>query len=141
MLWRKKLKENARNRMRVLKVGPEEIAFQNNKDFNFVKNLQDWLELHYSDANIKIEDMVHKTNMSRTAFYTQLKSLTGISPKEFVSEFRLKKACMYLEKDSCTIAEVAYRTGFNDPVYFTRLFKQKKGMTPTQYRENKGMKS
>jgi AraC-like DNA-binding protein len=79
--------------------------------------------------------------MSRTALYTQLKSLTGISPKEFVSEFRLKKACMYLEKDSCTIAEFAYRTGFNDPVYFTRLFKQKKGMTPTQYRENKGMKS
>lgn len=140
LLWRKKVKINALNRMRVLKVGPEEIAFQNNEDFDFVKSLQDWLELHYSDANVKIEDMVHMTNMSRTAFYTQLKTLTGISPKEFVSEFRLKKACMYLEKDTCTIAEVAYRTGFNDPVYFTRLFKQKKGMTPTQYRDNNGMK-
>lgn len=137
ILWRKNINENTRNNMRVLKVGPEEIAFLNNEDFNFVKSLQDWLELHYADANIKIEDMVHKTNMSRTAFYTQLKTLTGMSPKEFVSEFRLKKACMYLENDSCTIAEVAYSTGFNDPVYFTRLFKQKKGKTPTQYRENK----
>lgn len=53
-----------------------------------------------------------------------------MSPKEFVSEFRLKKACMYLENDSCTIAEVAYRTGFNDPVYFTRLFKQKRKDPP-----------
>lgn len=141
ILWREKVKDNALKRMRVLKVGPEEIAFKNSEDFDFVKSLQDWLEVNYSDANIKIENMVRKTNMSRTAFYTQLKTLTGMSPKEFVSDFRLKKACMYLENDTCTIAEVAYRTGFNDPVYFTRLFKQKKGITPTNYRENKGMKS
>lgn len=140
LLWREKMREDTKKNMRVLKVGPDEIAFQNSEDFDFVKSLQDWLELHYTDANIKIEDMVHMTNMSRTGFYTQLKTLTGMSPKEFISDFRLKKACMYLEKDTCTIAEIAYRTGFNDPVYFTRLFKLKKGVTPTLYREENGMK-
>jgi AraC-like DNA-binding protein len=43
---------------------------------------------------------------------------------------------MYLEKDTCTIAEVAYNTGFNDPVYFARIFKQKTGLTPKQYRQD-----
>jgi AraC-like DNA-binding protein len=44
---------------------------------------------------------------------------------------------MYLEGDNCTIAEVAYRCGFNDPVYFTRIFKNKIGITPSKYRDEK----
>lgn len=36
-----------------------------------------------------------------------------------------------------TISEIAYKTGFNDPVYFARLFKQRTGMTPKAYREKK----
>ena len=69
--------------------------------------------------------MVSQSSLSRTSFYNQLKTLTGLSPKEFISDFRLKKAAMYLENDECTIAEVTYKTGFNDPVYFARIFKQK----------------
>lgn len=132
--WRKKVNRDTVKKMRVLKVGPDEIAFQDNNDFDFVKNIQIWLETHYAEPNLKIDNMVKITNMSRTAFYTQLKTLTGMSPKEFISDFRLKKACMYLKMDNSNIAEVAYKTGFNDPVYFTRLFKQKIGITPTQYR-------
>ena len=123
-------------KMRVLKIGPEEVAFQQQDDYEFVKQQLDWLEQHYSDSTLRIEDMVAQSHLSRTSFYNQLKSLTGLSPKEFVSDFRLKKAAMYLEKDNCTIAEVAYKTGFNDPVYFARIFKQKMGVTPTQHREN-----
>lgn len=73
--------------------------------------------------------------MSRTSYYNELKSLTGLSPKELVSDFRLKKAKMMLEKTDKTVAEIAYRTGFNDPVYFTRLFRTTFGITPTQYRK------
>ena len=51
--------------------------------------------------------------------------------------YELQKAQMYLEKTDSTVAEIAYKTGFNDPVYFTRLFRQKIGLPPTKYREEK----
>lgn len=80
--------------------------------------------------------MLENSSLSRTSFYNKVKSLTGLSPKELISDFRLKKAIMYLENSNITIQEIAYKTGFNDPVYFTRTFKMKMGMTPTKYRED-----
>lgn len=133
---RKRNKQAELSKMRVLKIGPQEIAFQEKNDYDFVKDQLDWLEQHYSESTLKIEEMVDHSHLSRTSYYTQLKTLTGLSPKEFISEFRLKKACMYLELNTYTIAEVAYRCGFNDPVYFTRIFKNKMNFTPTKYREN-----
>ena len=55
--------------------------------------------------------MASQSGLSRTSFYNQLKALTGQSPKEFVSEFRMKKAYMYLDSSNMTISETpkAYR--------------------------------
>ncbi len=123
--------------MRVLKIGPQEIAFTHKADYDFVKQQLDWLEAHFSDSSLKIEDLVAVSKKSRTSYYNELKSLTGLSPKELVSDFRLKKARMMLEKTDTTVAEIAYKAGFNDPVYFSRLFRATLGMTPTQYRKEK----
>lgn len=124
-------------KMRVLKVGPQEIAFKHKDDYDFVVEQLNWLEQHYTESNLKIEDMVAQSSLSRTSYYNKIKTLVGVSPKEFISDFRIKKAEMYLLNDNCTISEVAYNTGFNDPVYFTRLFKTKTGVTPSKYREDK----
>ena len=111
------------------------IAFTHKADYDFVKQQLDWLEAHFSDSSLKIEDLAAVSKKSRTSYYNELKSLTGLSPKELVTDFRLKKARMMLEKTDTTVAEIAYKTGFNDPVYFTRLFRTTFGMTPTQYRK------
>ena len=121
--------------MRLLKVAPDEVGFADNDDYDFVKHLLQWLEEHYGDSHLKIEDMAAVTGMSRTSFYNELKALTGMSPKEFVTDFRLKKACMYLSQNTRTIAEITYLTGFNDPVYFARIFRQKMGVSPSAWRE------
>jgi len=135
MFLRKKFFDKRMGNMRVLKVSPDEVAFQEKNDYDFVKVQLDWLEEHYGDSRLKIDEMADVAQMSRTSFYNELKALTGKSPKEFVTEFRLKKACMYLSHNDRTIAEIAYHTGFNDPVYFARSFKQKMGITPSAYRE------
>ena len=132
---RKRREQEQIKKMRVLKVGPEEIAFNDDDDFNFMKSTTEWLENHFDNPNMKIEDMAAGSGLSRTSFYNQLKALTGQSPKEFVSDFRMKKAKMYLKGGNMTIAEIAYKTGFNDPVYFARLFKQRTGTTPKEYRQ------
>lgn len=134
-LWLRRKRKKAIENMKVLRIGPDEIAFQHNDDYEFIKKLLDWLEGHYTEANLKIEDMMEGSTLSRTSFYNKVKSLTGLSPKELISDFRLKKAIMYLENSGITISEIAYKVGFNDPVYFTRTFKQKMKITPTKYRD------
>lgn len=128
-------------KMRVLKIGPQELAFEKEDDYNFVKRQLDWLEKHYSDSNLKIEDLAGQSGLSRTMYYNEIKSLTGLSPKEFLSDFRMKKARMMLEKTDLTVAEVAYNCGFNDPAYFSRIFKQETGQVPSKYRESPNSKT
>ena len=71
--------------------------------------------------------------MSRTAYYNKLKAITGLSPIDFIKQMRIKKALKLLEDPSLTVADIAYKTGFSDPKYFSKCFKAEMGMTPTQY--------
>ena len=137
MFWLQKRLLTRQQNLKVLRLGPQEMAFVEEEDYDFVKSQLDWLEANFADPDLKIEDMVAQTNLSRTAYYNQMKELTGQSPKEFVSDFRLKKAIMFLENTNDSIVDVATKTGFNDPVYFARTFKQKTGFTPSKYREQK----
>ncbi len=123
------------NKLRVLKIGPSEIAFRDDDDYKFISGLLEWLESNYSNPDLRIEDMVTSSGLGRTSFYNRLKALVQMSPVEFVLDFRMKKAKMYIEKTNSNIAEIAYQTGFSDPVYFTRLFKSKYNETPTQCRK------
>ncbi len=128
-------RKTALNNLRVLKVGPSEIAFRDDDDYKFISGLLEWLESNYANPELRIEDMVTFSGLGRTTFYNRLKALVQMSPVEFVLDFRMKKAKMYIEKTTSNIAEIAYQTGFSDPVYFTRQFKSKYGETPTQCRK------
>lgn len=67
--------------------------------------------------------------------------ITGLTPVEFVREVRLKRAVQLMDSDGYTVSQIAYMTGFSDPKYFGRCFKKMMGMTPTEYKERKGMEN
>jgi AraC-like DNA-binding protein len=71
--------------------------------------------------------------MSRTSFYRKIVDLTGETPVEFVRSVRLNKAAEFLEKSDMKIAEVGYAVGFTTPNYFTRAFKAKFDLSPSEY--------
>lgn len=62
------------------------------------------------------------------------KSVSGSSPKALIIDFFIAEAKHMLQQPKQSIAEIAYALGFDDPGYFTRLFRQKVGQTPKQYR-------
>jgi AraC-like DNA-binding protein len=72
--------------------------------------------------------------MSRVTFYRKIKSLTGLSAVEFVRNVRLKHACEMLKNNSGNISEIAYAVGFQDPRYFSTIFKKEFGISPKQYK-------
>jgi ligand-binding sensor domain-containing protein/AraC-like DNA-binding protein len=120
---------------RVFRIGSSDIILDDDKDIKFLVRVMEWLEQNYADPNLLIEDMVSMSGLSRTAFYNRTKQLTGMSPIELVTDFRLKKAEIYLFETNRSIAEITYKVGFNEPAYFTRVFRVKYGMTPSRFRK------
>lgn len=76
--------------------------------------------------------------MSRTLFYSRLKSLTGKAPQEFIRIIRLQKAAELL-KQGKNVTEVAADTGFVNVKYFSLLFKKQFGIQPSKYEQENTM--
>jgi AraC-like DNA-binding protein len=71
----------------------------------------------------------------RSSLFSKIKSITGQTPKDFISTIRMKKSLVLLKEHSgVSISEIAAMVGFNDTSYFIKMFKQNFGVTPKQYR-------
>ncbi|MBT1689822.1 hybrid sensor histidine kinase/response regulator transcription factor, partial [Dawidia soli] len=91
------------------------------------------VEANLEDADFSVEALSHELGMSRIHLYRKISSLTGKTPVEFIRSVRLQHAAQLLEKSQLTIAEIAYRVGFNNPKYFTRQFKDMYHVVPSEY--------
>ncbi len=91
---------------------------------------------HLSEYGIpSIEYFSKKVNLSPNYLSDLLKKETGHSAKEHINNFIIEKAKTYLINSKDSISEIAYTLGFNYPHYFSRIFKNKTGMTPQEYRK------
>jgi AraC-like DNA-binding protein len=91
------------------------------------------LEDNYSNADFSVESFAGLMFVSRSLLYKKLKALAGLSPNDFITLFRLKKSLDYLHNGAVSVNEVAYKIGFNDPKYFSRVFKKFYRETPSDY--------
>ncbi|MCG8698050.1 MAG: response regulator [Bacteroidales bacterium] len=73
--------------------------------------------------------------MSRSIVHTKIKSLTNYKTSEFIASVRMKKASLLLQQKDKTVAEVAFLTGYSDPVYFGKVFKKIYGVSPKKFRD------
>lgn len=107
------------------------------RDEDFIVRSVEFLNANIDNPSLVIEDFARHLNMSRTAYYTRMKQITGLSPVDFIKQLRIKTALKLLDEGTLTIAEIAHRVGFSDPKYFSRCFKAEMEMTPTQYLERR----
>lgn len=75
---------------------------------------------------------------SKPTLHRKIKSLTGLSPVEFIRNIRMKHAIQMLDNNVGNISEIAYAVGFGDPKYFSKCFKVQFGSTPSEYLKQKG---
>ena len=106
-------------------------------DDAFLRKIIQEIENNIQNSDFKIEDLADTQHISRTVFYRKIKSLTGSSPIELVQEIRIRKAIEYLREGEWRVSEIAYRCGFSSPQYFSRVFKERTGQSPTEYKGGK----
>lgn len=107
----------------------------NEKDIEFIRKINNFIERHLGGDDFVIDDMAVEIGMSRSVFFKKLKGLTGLSPIEYVRDILMQHAAEFLEQGNYTVKEVSYRIGMNDAKYFSRCFKKKYNMTPSEYKK------
>lgn len=101
----------------------------------FLAKLLNIMEKQMDNNTLTVDELVEEMSMGRTVFFNKLKSLTGMSPVEFIREMRIKRAAQLLEDRQYNITEVTYMVGMNDSRYFSKCFKNTYGVTPSEYRK------
>ena len=105
-------------------------------DKAFMNRVMKYVEAHLSDSDADIADMARETAVSVSGLNRKMKLLVGLTPGEFLKEARIKHACTMLRDTAENISVISFACGFSDPKYFSRVFRQSTGMSPSQYREN-----
>lgn len=105
------------------------------KDDEFIIKLRQLLEENLSESDFNVKKLSEDLNISTTHLYRKLKSLTGLSPVEFIRIFKLQKACEMLSNTGYSVKEIGYGLGFNNLSYFVKCFREQFGVTPSNYRQ------
>ena len=116
------------------------LTLTENKENAFVQKIRAIVEMHLDDSRFSTDDLGREVAMSRSQLHRKLTALTGLSPNHFIRIVKLDKARHFLVETDMGIAEIAYSTGFSDPGYFTRVFRQEYGMTPKEWRDGEGLR-
>ena len=103
------------------------------KDIEYVERLNGEIEKHLLDVNFSIDTLSEFMNMSRSNFYRKLKSISGMSPNDYLKMIRLKKAAELLLSQDYRINEVYEKVGFSSSSYFAKCFKEQFGILPREF--------
>ncbi len=104
-------------------------------DSRRVQKVKDYIDANFKD-DIRLQVLADLANMTPTAFSRFFKLRTAKSISEYIIDVRLGHAARMLADSTMAVVEICYRCGFNNISNFNRIFKRKKGLTPTEFREN-----
>jgi signal transduction histidine kinase/ligand-binding sensor domain-containing protein/DNA-binding response OmpR family regulator len=129
LFFNRTLEKTYTNRVKLI---AEEVKVESANE-KFLKTVVDYIEENLNNTQLSVEDLSRQMGISRGSLYNKLLEITGQSPVEFIRSIKLEKAVVLLEKSDMNIAQIAYASGFATPNYFTRAFKAKYEMLPSQY--------
>jgi len=104
-------------------------------DRKFVSEFTALVESNLSNEDFNIDSICKNMGVSKVQLYKKVKTLLNMNVNDYILSTRLQKAKYLLKNESFTIAEIASRTGFTSPAYFSTVFKSKAGVTPKEFRE------
>ena len=121
--------------------GVKEIPPVPEMEDQFVKKVRCVVEAQLDNPGFDVEQLCRTMAMSHSQLHRKLSALTGYPATRFIRLVRLNKAKELLQNPALSISAIAFDTGFNDPSYFGRVFRQEVGMSPQEWRERVAMQA
>lgn len=110
-------------------------------DEEFLRKAKEIVEKNIDNADYSVEQFSSDLCMSRMNLYRKLQTLTSQKPSEFIRDIRLEKAVELMQASDFSTSEIADRVGFGTSRYFSKCFKDKYGVSPSQFRTKQSTSS
>lgn len=100
-----------------------------------VKEICRYIDEHAGDKDLSLRELSEQVYLTPSYLSSLFSKTMGMTVGQYITSARIKKACELLKDPEYKLYQVAELVGYDDPKYFTRLFKKKTGMTPSEYRD------
>lgn len=115
------------------------LSFRNNQaqyeKTKLIFDAKDFIDAHFTDPNLLLHEVAATVNLSPSHFSVVFGRETGESFKDYLTRVRIDRAKELLRTTNMKCSEVAYQSGYNDPHYFSYVFRKNTGLPPQQYRQ------
>lgn len=99
----------------------------------------DYLQANFTRPELTLKKIARTVNLHPTYFSNRFRETLGLTPMQLLTDLRLRQARTLLLTTEETVGEISSRCGYNDPFYFTRVFKKNTGLNPRQFRGSSGL--
>lgn len=106
-------------------------------DVKLLRDMLSYIDDNLNSTQLSVENLARHVGMSRGTLYTRVLEISGQTPIEFIRSIKLEKAAILLEKSDMNVSQISYTAGFATPNYFTKSFKAKFNMLPSEYKAMK----
>ncbi|SOE21061.1 Signal transduction histidine kinase [Spirosomataceae bacterium TFI 002] len=111
-----------------------QLVNEQNPENEFILKIQGIIEDNLLHQEFNVESLCVIIGISHSQLHRKLMALVGISPNKLINQIKLQNAKKLLENSTLNISQIATNSGFNDPGYFSRIFKKEFGKTPQSWR-------
>jgi two-component system response regulator YesN len=101
---------------------------------NLIRQVKEYIEHHYTDPDLSLNEVSAQANLSASYFSVVFSQETCQTFKEYLTEMRINKAKELLRTTALRSSDIAYQVGYNDPHYFSSVFKKNTGLSPIEFR-------
>ncbi|WP_066628741.1 hybrid sensor histidine kinase/response regulator transcription factor [Labilibacter marinus] len=127
---RQKLREKIINKV---DISPSEVM-PTNVDEKFLVNVMKIIEDRIGDPDFTVTEIAAKCGVSQPSLSKKITALTGLKPKLFLRNIRIKRAAQLLRLNELNISQITYEVGFIDLKHFRSCFKEEYGVSPSEYK-------
>lgn len=113
--------------MRITYTARERVGTQ-----DYLAQALEYIHDHYTQP-LRVDEIASHVGVSRSQLYRAFVQKYGVSPHTYLKNYRISEACSLLRRPEFTVGEAAAEVGFTDPLYFSRVFREVKGMAPSVY--------
>jgi two-component system, response regulator YesN len=125
-------------REQVFKIMSSALEFRDgmaNKQYlGIIQQAKQYIDRHFTNPNLMLDEVAAQVNLSPSHFSVIFSQETCQTFKEYLTEIRIRKAKELLRTTSQGATEISYQIGYNDPHYFSYVFKKNTGLSPTEFR-------
>ncbi len=134
LLSRKRLQHHFKDRKGEISEKEETVSMLLNKEKEFLSELDRIVLKNIGQGTDNVDLISQDIGMSRTSLYRKLKAITGLSINEYIRNLKMEKAATLIKDENFSVSQASYEVGFNNLKYFRKVFKEKFGKTPSEFK-------